>query len=133
MNEVRPVSLNMLPFAIKCFHFDESDVFLDSPPIGSLRPVPPDMPLPFFLKWADGEPVSVKTYPDLYLAIGDYYCPKFITVKVKENFFLRKAKQLFRIPIKTKSVPNPMYKEGYFTLPDLRGIFNFPTSFSKVS
>ncbi len=106
--------------AIKCHHFDEEGVEI---PIGSLRYVDPCDRLPFFLLYANGQYVKVKDYPDLYMVIGDAYCPEYIEEYEPPSMF-DGILRIFGVKYKAKIIVNTEYKEGYFRLPSFTCTLN---------
>jgi len=74
----------------------------------------------------DGRSLSKKDYVDLYAAVGDQFCPPHVERLEPEPGLITKLREIFpalskRYPRKKKMVPNPMWREGHFHIPDLRG------------
>lgn len=84
-----------------------------SSPAGTILPATgvPDGWLP-----CDGRFLSVEEYPELYMAIGDSFCPNWIC---RQPTFWESWKILFGVDVDLK-IPNPEYREGMFRIPYLR-------------
>jgi hypothetical protein len=70
----------------------------------------------------NGARLPSNLYSELYISVGDTYCPK--TAQVVKNYSLpiRLIRKLLGLTThEIHIVKNPSYLNGFFTLPDLRG------------
>lgn len=74
----------------------------------------------------NGARLSSNFYSELYLSIGDTYCPKTAHIVKNHPLFIRYVRKLLGLTTREVIViKNPSYLSGFFTLPDLRAEFDF--------